>query len=62
MASVFALRTLTGLVHALPTTVGLIPIFGADVLLHALTASASAYFGWTARAAAGRATVARRAA
>jgi Domain of unknown function (DUF4383) len=51
VAVVFALLTVMGLVPGLDTTLGLIPIFGADVLLHALTTVASAYFGWVAREA-----------
>ena len=49
LAIVFGLLTIMGLVPGLDTTAGLIPLFGADVLLHALTALAGAYFGWFAR-------------
>lgn len=38
-----------GLFPVLNTTFGLIPIFGNDVWLHAVTAIAAAYFGWMAR-------------
>lgn len=48
VAIVFVLLTIMGLVPGLDTTLGLIPIFGADVVLHALTALGSAYFGWFA--------------
>jgi uncharacterized protein DUF4383 len=49
MAVVFALLTVMGLVPGTDTTFGLAPMFGADVLLHALTTLATAYFGWFAR-------------
>jgi hypothetical protein len=45
---VFGALTVMGLLPALNTTLGLIPIFGADVLLHVLTTLVSAYFGWFA--------------
>jgi hypothetical protein len=48
VAILFAVLTVMGLVPGLDTTLGLIPIFGADVALHALTTLASAYFGWFA--------------
>jgi hypothetical protein len=37
-----------GLVPVLNTTFGLIPIFGHDIWLHALTATIAAYYGWGA--------------
>jgi hypothetical protein len=46
VAIVFGVLTVMGLVPGLDTTLGLIPLFGADVALHALTTVASAYFGW----------------
>ena len=48
LAIVYGLLTLMGLVPGLNTTFGLIPIFGYDVWLHALTAVVSAYFGFVA--------------
>jgi hypothetical protein len=47
LAVLYGLLTILGLVPGLNTTLGLIPIFGHDVWLHALTAAAAAYFGWT---------------
>ena len=46
MAVVFALLTIMGLIPDMNTTLGLIPLFGADVALHALTTLVAAYFGW----------------
>ncbi|HEX2034259.1 MAG TPA: DUF4383 domain-containing protein [Chloroflexota bacterium] len=51
VAVVFGLLTLMGLVPGLDTTFGLIPLFGHDVWLHALTAAAAAYFGFARRPA-----------
>jgi len=45
----YGLLTMMGLVPALNTTFGLVPIYGADVLLHAAIAAVSAYFGWAYR-------------
>ena len=38
-----------GLLPQTNTTFGLIPIYGADVWLHAVIAAAAAYFGFVAR-------------
>jgi hypothetical protein len=46
----YGLLTIMGLVPALNTVFGLIPIHGHDVWLHALIAAASAYFGFAAPA------------
>lgn len=46
LAIVFAALTIFGLLPFLQTTFGLIPLFGLDVALHAVTAVALAYFGW----------------
>ncbi|HEX6292881.1 MAG TPA: DUF4383 domain-containing protein [Herpetosiphonaceae bacterium] len=48
LAIFYGLLTILGLipVDAIRTTFGLIPIHGADVILHALTALAAAYFGF----------------
>jgi hypothetical protein len=48
MSVIFAGLTVMGLLPDLGTMLGLIPVFGADVALHGLTAVASAYFGWVA--------------
>ena len=48
LAILYALLTIMGLIPGLNTTFGLIPIFGNDVWLHALTAIVAAYFGWVA--------------
>ena len=48
VAIIFGVLTIMGLVPGLNTTLGLIPIFGADVVLHALTTLAASYFGWFA--------------
>ena len=39
-----------GFFPGLRTTFGLIPIFGHDIWLHAVSALAAAYFGWMAPA------------
>jgi hypothetical protein len=46
LAVLYGLLAILGLVPGLDTTLGLIPIFGHDVWLHALTAAAAAYVGW----------------
>lgn len=45
---VFGILTLMGLFPGPDTTFGLIPVFGNDVWLHAVTALAGGYFGWVA--------------
>ncbi len=42
----YALLTVLGLIPATQTAFGLVPIWGADVWLHALLAVAAAYFGF----------------
>ena len=42
----YALLVVLGLIPATQTTFGLIPIWGADVWLHAALAAAAAYFGF----------------
>jgi hypothetical protein len=54
LAIFYGVLALMGLVPALGTTFGLIPIFGHDVWLHAGTAAAAAYFGWIAHSTPGR--------
>ena len=46
LAIFYGLLAIMGLVPALNTTFGLIPIHGHDVWLHAITAILAAYFGW----------------
>lgn len=53
LAIFYGLLTVMGVVPGLDTTFGLIPIFGHDVWLHALTAVVAAYFGWLAPVAPG---------
>ena len=53
VAVIYAVLTVMGLVPALNTTFGLIPIYGNDVWLHALLALVAAYFGWVNRDTAG---------
>lgn len=49
VAVLYALLAVGGLVPGLNSTFGLIPLWGHDVWLHALTALASAYFAWGVR-------------
>jgi hypothetical protein len=49
VAVAYALLTVMGLVPGLNTTFGLVPIYGADVALHAVIAAAAAYYGFAAR-------------
>ena len=49
LAILYALLAVMGLIPGLNTTFGLIPIFGHDVWLHAVTALVAAYFGWAVR-------------
>ena len=44
----YAALAILDLFPVLGTPFGLIPIFGHDVWLHALSAAAAAYFGWVA--------------
>ncbi|MBD2080641.1 DUF4383 domain-containing protein [Leptolyngbya sp. FACHB-17] len=44
----YAILAIMGLFPVLNTTFGLIPIFGHDIWLHALTAAIAAYFGFKA--------------
>ena len=48
LAIFYGLLTIMGFIPGLNTVGGLIPIFGADIGLHALIAVISAYFGWAA--------------
>jgi hypothetical protein len=49
VAVVYGLLVVLGLIPQTNTTFGLIPIYGADVWLHAIIAAASAYFGFVSR-------------
>jgi hypothetical protein len=49
VAIIYAVLTVMGLVPALYTTFGLIPLYGNDVWLHAVLAIVAAYFGWMNR-------------
>ncbi len=48
LAVFYGVLTVMGLIPLLNTTFGLIPIFGHDIWLHALTAVVAAYFGFKA--------------
>ena len=48
----YGLLVVLGLLPATQTTFGLIPIWGADVWLHAIIAAGAAYFGFVAAPAA----------
>ena len=47
---IYGLLAVMGLFPTLNTTFGLVPLFGHDIWLHALTALAAAYFGFLAPA------------
>ena len=49
LAVLYGLLAVMGLIPGFNTVFGLIPLFDGDVVLHALTALAAAYFGWVAR-------------
>lgn len=49
LAIFYGLLAIMGFIPVLQTTFGLIPIFGNDIWLHALTALIAAYFGFIAR-------------
>jgi hypothetical protein len=49
VAVAYGLLTIMGIVPGLNTTFGLIPIHGADVLLHAFIAIAATYYGFVHR-------------
>ena len=52
LAIFYGMLAVMGLIPVLNTTFGLIPIFGHDVWLHAVTAIAAAYFGFATAAGA----------
>lgn len=51
VAIIYAVLMVMGLIPALNTTFGLIPLFGNDVWLHALLALVAGYFGFIHREA-----------
>jgi hypothetical protein len=50
LAMFYGLLAIMGLIPGLNTTFGLIPIFGHDIWLHAVSAGLAAYFGFTGHA------------
>jgi Domain of unknown function (DUF4383) len=48
LAIIYGILAVMGLIPALNTVFGLVPIHGHDVWLHAVTAIIAAYFGWVA--------------
>jgi hypothetical protein len=48
LAIIYALFAVMGLIPRLDTVFGLVPLYGHDVWLHAVTAVVAAYFGWGA--------------
>lgn len=55
VAIIYGVLTVMGLVPALDTTFGFIPLYGNDVWLHAALALVGVYFGWVNRDPAGSA-------
>jgi hypothetical protein len=49
VAVIYGVLTVMGLIPGLNVMWGLVPLFGHDVWLHALTAGVAAYFGWSHR-------------
>jgi hypothetical protein len=49
VAIIYAVLAVMGLIDGLNTTFGLIPLYGADVALHAVLAIGAAYFGFMHR-------------
>ena len=54
LAIFYGALAVMGVLPPLQTTFGLIPIFGRDVWLHAVTAVAAAYFGFVVHSTPGR--------
>lgn len=50
VAILFAVLTIMGLIPGLNEVFGLIPLWGNDIWLHALSAAVATYFGFVARA------------
>ena len=59
LAVIYGLLAILGLIPLTNTMFGLVPIFGHDVWLHALSAAIAAYFGFVARDADGAPSRAR---
>ena len=49
LAVLYAVLAIMGLIPGFNTLFGLVPLYGHDVWLHALTAVVAAYFGWMHR-------------
>ena len=49
VAIIYAVLVVCGLVPALDTLFGLVPLYGNDIWLHAALAVVAAYFGWVNR-------------
>jgi hypothetical protein len=49
LAILYGALTVIGLIPGLNTLFGLVPLYGHDVWLHAMTAAAAVYFGWIHR-------------
>jgi hypothetical protein len=49
LAILYALLAVAGIIPGLNTTFGLIPLWGHDIWLHALTALVAGYFAWGVR-------------
>lgn len=49
LAVIYAVFAVMGLIPVLNTTFGLVPLYGHDIWLHAVTAGVAGYFGWVAR-------------
>jgi hypothetical protein len=49
VAIIYAVFVVMGLIPGLHTTFGLVPLYGADVVLHLLLAVVAAYFGFIRR-------------
>jgi hypothetical protein len=46
LAIIYGVLAVIGLIPGLNTVFGLVPLYGHDVWLHAVTALAGGYFGW----------------
>jgi hypothetical protein len=51
VAIIYAVFTVMGLVPGLHTTFGLVPLYGADIVLHLLLALVAAYYGFVRKEA-----------
>ena len=55
VAVIYAVFAVLGLIPALHTVFGLVPLYGHDIWLHVVLAAVAAYFGFVARADTGAA-------